>query len=65
MDSKYEILNKIKFVEKKHIETKKNILEKINLIEKTEKELNELEKNLKIVEEEYILLIEKFVEINE
>ncbi len=65
MESKYEILNRIKLIEKKHLQIKNKILEKIDIVEKTQKELDKLETQLKGSEEEYISLIEKFVEINE
>lgn len=52
------ILNKLT---EKHISLKENILVKIKLMEETEKELDELIKNLNIVENEYKLFASEYL----
>lgn len=65
MDERYNILNSIRKVEKKHSKTKQYILDKIDEHEKLIKDINLNKDKLKKIEEEYIELIEKLVELNE
>lgn len=65
MDNKYEILDKIKKIEKKHVFLKEKILSKISEFNKLKFEIEKLEKELKIIEENYVEEIEKFLNLNE
>lgn len=65
MDERYNILNSIRKVEKKHSKTKQYILDKIDEHEKIIKDINFNKDKLKKIEEEYIELIEQLVELNE
>lgn len=65
MDERYNILNKIRKIEKKHSKTKQYILDKIDQHEELIKDINLNKDKLKKIEEEYIELIERLVELNE
>lgn len=64
MDKRYDILNNIRNIEKKHSKIKQIILNKINEYENIIKQIDYYKKELEKIEENYILLIEKFIELN-